>query len=73
MARIDGTLHIRRGHVDLGRELLHAHRSDHLAERDLNGHTLVHRGKQELAGELAISQILGEPDVPFLTASCHLI
>jgi hypothetical protein len=55
---MEGAQEIRARHPDLGRELLHPHRSNDLGERDLKRDTLVDRSQEELASEFSIAKIL---------------
>ena len=59
---------IRARHADLGREFLDAHGSNDLGKRDLQRHTFVDCGQQELPGELLASQILRQSDIPVSTS-----
>jgi hypothetical protein len=53
----------RAGHPGLGRELLHAHGTNHLPERYPNSNALlVDRGQQELSRELGVLQVAGETE-----------
>ncbi len=71
MSRVESPQEIRAGHPDLGRELLHAHRSNNFAKSDLKWNVLVDRCEQELSGELRIPKILRQPSIPLLMSPCH--
>jgi len=59
-------------HPHLPRELLDAHGADHLAERDLDRHALVHGRQEKLARELLVPEILSQSLVPVSTAPWHI-
>ena len=71
MAWVEGPQEIRAGHPYLGRELLHAHRSNNLAKRDLKRNLFVDRSEQKFSGELRIPKVFRQPDIPIAASSCH--
>ena len=58
MARVESPNEIRARHSYLGRELLHAHRSNDFGKGDLKRNALVDRSQEELASEFSIPKIL---------------
>jgi hypothetical protein len=58
VARVEGPQEIRARHPDLGREFLHAHRSNDFGKRHLKRNALIDRCEQKLASEFSVPKIL---------------
>ena len=73
VARTERSQEIRAGHPYLGRELLHAHRSNNLADGDLQRNLFVDRSEEKFSGEFWIPKILRQPNIPVLCRVAMLL
>ena len=61
VAQVDGSQHVRTGHVHRLCELLHSHGANHLGQRRLNGHAVFNRREQEFRANSLLVRSAASP------------